>query len=65
MESLANPNSANTLNLRDASPGKQIYEISPVLDAGGKTGGPGVNLRKRAWTRNQMHVSARTKDQTQ
>ena len=41
-ESQANPISANALNLRDASNTReQIYKRSPVLDAGGKTGGPG------------------------
>ena len=58
----ANPNSANALNLRDASMKcflKQIYSRSPVLDAGEKTGGPGENLRKQVWTGNQMHIRCR------
>ena len=38
---------------------KQIYSRSPVLDAGGKTGGPGENLRKQVWTGNQMHIRLR------
>ena len=33
---------------------------SPVLDAGGKTGGPG----EQAWTGNRMHVSAGTENLT-
>ena len=32
------------------------YSRSPVLDAGGKTGGPGENLRKQVWAENQMHI---------
>ena len=35
---------------------------SPVLDAGGKTGGPRENLRKQAWTGNQMHIRAATEN---
>ena len=31
------------------------YLRSPVLDAGGKTRGPGENLQKQAWPGNQMH----------
>ena len=34
---------------------KHIYR-NLVLDAGGKTGGPGKNLQKQVWTGNQMHT---------
>ena len=60
MEKLANPNSANALNLRDAlmKCKEQIYLRSPFLDAGGKTitGGPGENLWEQVWTGYQMHI---------
>ena len=38
---------------------KQIYSKGLVLDAGGKTGVPGENLRKQVWTGNQMHIRRR------
>ena len=38
---------------------RQIYLRSPVLDARGKTGVPGENLRKQVWTGNQMHIWCR------
>ena len=31
---------------------------NPVLGAGEKTGGPGENPRKQAWTGNQKHMSS-------
>ena len=60
MESQAKPNGEKAFNLRDAS--MKHWETdssklrSPVLDVGGKTGGPGENLQKKAWTGNQMHL---------
>ena len=39
-ERQVNPNSA------DPNTWKQIYESRPVLDAGGKTGGPGKTYRR-------------------
>ena len=41
------------------------YLRSPVLDAGGKTRRPRENLRKQAWTGNQiMQISAGTENRT-
>ena len=44
--------------LRDASMKCLETDLfrSPVLNAGGKTGGPRENLRKQVWTGNQMHI---------
>ena len=38
---------------------RQIYLRSPVLDAEGKTGVSGENMRKQVWTGNQMHIQRR------
>ena len=44
--------------------GNRFIQEVPVLDAGGKTGGPGENLRKQVWTGNQMQYGAGTGNQT-
>ena len=40
--------------------GNRFIQEAQFLDAGGKTGGLGGNLRKQAWIGNQMHISAGT-----
>ena len=36
--------------------GNRFIQEVQFLDAEGKTGGPGENLRKQVWTGNQMHI---------
>ena len=43
---------------------RQIYLRRPVLDAGGKTGVPGENLRKQVWTGTKCTYGAGTGNRT-